>query len=624
MNKNDLSAYKLLLPESPEPAVLFAAEELDEILGLCGIARPVRITEKKNGDKVISLGETSLKKAAGLVSGASSGGGYNIDTADGDVFIYSRDLSGVINGVYGFCERAVGYRFYAEDEIRVDKRGAYYVPELHVSDKPDFMGRRLDSFQLYHNLKYSLRLRQNQSYTDGDERMGEGTPWADLHDQSLAFQLVPTEKYKTAEFIAKGWWSEKGDQLCWTKAYYDEELFGLLCKKLIDVVKAQPDKKFYMLGQTDNPWYCECDVCKRDYALYGVSGVFLRLVNKLADKVKEFIDREQGGREHYLCMFAYLQTMDPPVKLENGKIVPLDASVVARDNVMIRIAPIESGVLYSHLDARVNPHSTASFIGWRSVARHFAVWDYGTDFSAYTVPYPDWDVLADNLRFFKEYGAVDLLTQVPAHTAGTEFAAMKLYVRARLMWDTSLDEKKLYDEFIDVYYGAAADSIRKYLALLKKHYEKLKRGAAYTATIYVPLMQAAYWDYDTVEEMESIFKQAYAAVRASESGERLKVLERRLRCESLFYRLIRFDAYKHRFTLEQQRENVDEFERDAAEAGFIAYANGWKHGMGKLASLIENHRKRLRLMERAERFTDAENNPLKNSGYAEVWKNKSD
>lgn len=58
MNKNDLSAYKLLLPESPEPAVLFAAEELDEILGLCGIARPVRITEKKNGDKVISLGET--------------------------------------------------------------------------------------------------------------------------------------------------------------------------------------------------------------------------------------------------------------------------------------------------------------------------------------------------------------------------------------------------------------------------------------------------------------------------------------------------------------------------------------------------------------------------------------
>lgn len=523
--ETNLSLYKLLLPEKTEPAVLFAAEELDEILGLCNIMPLTRIIEKKSGDKVISLGETSLKQAVGLVANPNSGGGYNIDTEDGDVFIYSRDLSGIINGVYGFCERTVGYRFYAEDEIRVEKRDEYYVKEIHVSEKPDFMGRRLDSFQLYHNLKYSLRLRQNESYMDKDERMGEGTPWAELHDQSLAFQLIPLERYKTEEFIAKGWWSEKGDQLCWTKAFYDVELFELLCENLIKVIKAQPDKKFYMLGQTDNPWYCECDVCKRDYAKYGVSGVFLRLVNKLADRVKEFIDREQGGREHYLCMFAYLQTLDPPVKVENGKIVPLDSSVVARDNVMIRIAPIESGVMYSHLDARINPHSTASFIGWRAVASHFAVWDYGTDFSAYAVPYPDWDVLADNIRFFKDYGAVDLLTQVPAHTAGTEFAAMKLYVRARLMWDVSLDEEKLYDEFINVYYGAAADSIRKYIAILKKHYEKLKREAAYTATIYVPLMQAAYWDYGTIEEIERIFEQAYAAVRSSESGERLKFLK---------------------------------------------------------------------------------------------------
>lgn len=45
--------------------------------------------------------------------------------------------------------------------------------------------------------------------------------------------------------------------------------------------------------------------------------------------------------------------------------------------------------------------------------------------------------------------------------------------------------------------------------------------------------------------------------------------------------------------------------------------------MGKLVTLIENHRKRLSLMERAEIFMEAENNPLKNSAYTYAWKIKT-
>lgn len=617
--KERLDEYKLLLPENPDASLLFAASELDGIMRLCGLHAPTRVFgRKQSDDKVISLGETEYKLGQRLVADPNYGGGYNITTLNGDVFIYAKEPSGIINGVYRFMQIIAGYEFYAEDEIYVDKLERYFVTDINLSEKPDFAGRRLDSFVLYHNAEYALRLRQNESCMDDDPRLGEGTPWAELHDQSLAFQLVPYEQYKTQEYIDKGWWSEKGNQLCWTKALYDDEFFAFLSDRLIDAVKREPTKMFYMLGQTDNPFYCECETCRRDYEKYGVSGVFMRLVNKLADAVKQYIDKEQGGREHYLCMFAYLQTMKPPVKVDNGKIVPVDESVVARDNVMIRIAPIESGVLCSHLDARANPFSAAGFIGWRAVAKKFAIWDYGTDFSAYTVPYPDWDVLGKNLRFYREYGAVDLLTQVPAHTGGTEFFAMKLYVRAKLMWDASQDEQELMRNFIRRYYGSAAPAITEYLGFLKEHYAKLKREAMYTATIYAPLMNVAYWKYSDIQTMESIFAKAFELVKNGESGARKELIESRLRTESLFYRLIKFDSYKLKFTADEQEKQIDEFERDAKAAGFIAFSNGWKQGRGKLETLISDHRRRIDAMRLAEQLSKADN-PLSNCKYLEEF-----
>ena len=607
--RENITSFSILLPKDSSPAINFAVEEFNGIMALCGLAPLAVVTEVKDNQKVISLGETELFKATGFVPDYNVGGGYNIKTADGNVFIYSLEPSGIINGVYAFCENVFGYRFYAKDEIRVEKRSEYFVPEFDLSEKPEFMGRRVDSFVLYHDPEYFVRLKQNGMRMP-DEKFGEGTPWSVLNDQSLAFQLIPREQYKTEEYIKKGWWSEKGDQLCWTKALYDDEMFELLCANLIQNVKDEPTKKFYMLGQTDNSFYCTCPTCQRDYEKYGVSGVFLRLVNRLADRVKAYVDEYQGGREHYLVMFAYLQTEMPPVKIVDNKIMPIDETVIARDNVAIRFAPLRSGVLYPHFDTTVNQSAAAAFIGWQLCAKHYSIWDYGTDFSAYTVPYPDWDVIQKNLTFFKDIGAKDILTQVPAHTAGTEFYAMKLYMRSRLMWDLTLDYKALMHDFMDKYYGAAAPKMEEYLDALREHYSYLQENAAYTGTIYAPLMQAYVWPYPVLQKFEKIFTEAFALVAEKETGARRELLEKRLRTESLFYRLIKFDSYKNRFTYDEQLKNVQEFERDAKEAGFIAFSNGWKQGRGHLDELISQHYKRLREMKIAKELENADNNPL--------------
>ncbi len=623
-----IQQYLLEIPPfvGRDDAIKFATAELSRIMMLCGLPYTgvkgcdVMGMVKEDGVPVISLGETPLKKKYGLVADANVGGGYNIKTIDDNVFIYSPEPEGIINGVYHFCREVFGYKFYAMDEERVEIKDEYFVPYFDISEKPDFLGRSLDFYGAYRLPEYGARLRQNAASTHCEDtyHCGTGTPWAVLGDQSLAFQLIPREEYKTEEYIKKGWWSEKGDQLCWTKAYYDEEMFELLCSRLIDAVKAQPTKLFYMLGQTDNREYCRCLKCQEDYKKYGVSGVFIRLVNKLADRVKAYIDEFQGGREHYLCMFAYLQTEVPPVKMQGNKIVPLDESVIARDNVMIRFAPIEAGVNYSLIDPVKNPHSTCGFIGWKTIAKHFTIWDYGTNFQGYIAPYSDWDVLEKSLRFYKSIGAKDLLTQMPAHTTGTAFWAMKMYMRACLMWDTTLSARDLMNDFIDKYYGKAQDEIREYIALLDEHYARLIKNTPYAGYIWEPIYLGVTFDKKTLKKIENIFNRAFAKAKG-ESVERRPIIEKRLRCETLFYRFTVLCSYIHELDLPTLKKLFAGFKRDALEHNLIAFKNGWRWGNNKMSTFFKSVEQRIERMEKAEQYESAENNPLNGLEYKKQW-----
>ncbi len=615
--------YKALIPNDAPPICEGAISELNYIASLCGQAK-IEVTSVYDGSPVISLGDTELFLSTGLKSDYHPGGGFNMTSVGDNVFIYSTVESGIMNGIYRFCEEVFGYKFYAMDEIRVETKEIYPVPQFNISDQPTFMGRRLDSYALYHDNIYAARLRQNESVsrvTSEDPRyQGEGNLWSKLTDLSVSHQLVPMDIYQTEENIKKGWWAEKGNQLCWTKAYYDDELFSIMWGNLRQNIIDQPDKMFYMIGQEDNYHNCYCETCKRDYAKYGVGGVFLRMVNRLADEAKKFIDEHQGGREHYIVMFAYHQTEVPPVKVEGNKIVPIDETCIARDNVAIRIAPIRTGVLYSHIDPKINSAGTTAFVGWRVCCKKYTIWDYGSDFHAYIAPYPDLYVIGKNLRFYRDYGVVDVLTQVPAHTVGTEFNALKLFVRANLMWNVDQDENALINDFIDKYYGSAGPKIHEYLDLLYNHYKHLAKEHSYIADINkIVLTSAGYWPFSLLKKMQKIFDEAFALVAENESGERRALLEKRLRQESLFYRFMMFDAHKFQFTYEEQKENVETFERDAKEAGLIAWRNGWKVGVGHLDELIANHKDRLEIMRLAKEISSADNNPLVDYKYTKEW-----
>ena len=280
---------------------------------------------------------------------------------------------------------------------------------------------------------------------------------------------------------------------------------------------------------------------------------------------------------------------------------------------MIRFAPVESNLLYSHLDKVSNPISTLSFTGWKVVAKKFAIWDYGTDFHAYFVPFPDWDVFGKNMRFWKEYGAVDILTQLPAHTVGTEFNAMRLFVRARLTWDTSLDEKALMDEFISAYYGSAGEAIHEYIDLLKKHYYTLKEKNGYTGHIFVDYNLGFYWPLPLLKKIEKLL--LTAKKNLTETGERRALIEDRIDRETLFYRHCMLENYLDRFSTRKMDKMIKEYEALTKKNNTIAWKNGWRWGAGKMDDFIANRKTRVSVIKMALKMAKADNNSLKDYDY---------
>jgi hypothetical protein len=78
---------------------------------------------------------------------------------------------------------------------------------------------------------------------------------------------------------------------------------------------------------------------------------------------------------------------------------------------------------------------------------------------------PNLDVIADNIRFWVEHKAEGLMTQ-GGYQGAAERDELKSWVIAKLMWDPSLDEKALANDFIAGHYDKAAPAMAEYEALL--------------------------------------------------------------------------------------------------------------------------------------------------------------
>jgi len=252
-------------------------------------------------------------------------------------------------------------------------------------------------------------------------------------------------------------------------------------------IREAPEASIVSVSQND--WYgaCECPNCKAiDEREGSHAGTMLALANYVTEKIgPEFPNVA-------IDTLAYQYTRHAPRTIR-----PLP-------NVIVRLCSIECD-FGAPLEEKSNQAFADDLRAWGKLSHRLYIWDYTTNFAHYPLPHPNWFSLGPNVRFFHQNGAKGLFEQGAYQSNGGEMSELRAWVLARLLWDPYQDDRKLIDEFLNGYYGAASGRpIRQYMDLLHQ-----KASGFYLTCYNSP--SAPFLDFATLSRAERLWQAAEAA-----------------------------------------------------------------------------------------------------------------
>lgn len=448
--RNGKTDYRIVVSSKASDSEKHAATELQYYLNkISGATFPVGETP---GTKNIFIGHRSdMAAMADIPQPNDDDDGFVYDVEGQSLVIYGGRHRGTMYGVYAFLENELGVHWYAQDCTIIPKLKAKQLRDIHRHDEsPAFKYRCLLAYpvNISHELTAHFRLNEVWFSKAAEQAVyGKVNRYWGAH--TMGSHFIPAKDYfhSHPEYFAL--WEGKrisDGQLCLSNA----EVLRICISKMRDVMQHNPDYIAYELSQNDNKRYCTCKSCvalERTYG--GHSGALIWFVNQVARAVREEFPGKLVGT------MAYQYTLQPPTNIQPEK------------NVMIRLSsslgcfahPLSQGCSNQvvHSDEVV-----AALEGWSKLCNNIYVWDYAVNFSQYTAPYPNFDVLAENIRLFRDNHVVGLMEQGQRSSEGGEFAELKMWVLSKLMWNPALNSDSLATAFIKDYYGKAAPMIEQY------------------------------------------------------------------------------------------------------------------------------------------------------------------
>lgn len=453
------SDYVIVVSAGAGPSTRHAAVELQHFLAqMTGADLPVVTDDGPPREEEIILGDSQRLRSLGIAIDWDRLGaeGYILRTAGKKLVIAGGALRGNLYGVYGLLEDHLGCRWFAPGVSRIPKYDRLVLPPLDEVKVPVLEYREVFTFDCFDG-DWSARNRVNSSAARLEEKHGGKVRFGRGFFVHTFERLVPPAKYFDTHpeyfSLVKGKRLKERSQLCCT----NEDVIRICTEEILKAIAADPEAFVWSVSQNDWFNYCECTNCQSLAQQEGSQmGPVLYLVNRVAEEV------EKHYPDKAIETLAYQWTRKPPRTLR------------PRKNVIIRLCSIEC--CFSHplatCDSPANRAFREDIKGWAAIAPRLWVWDYVTNFAHYLMPFPNQRVRKPNIRFFVEHNVKGIFEQDTYDTPHSELAALGGYLTAKFLWDPDYDEEVALREFLEAYYGPAAEPIRTYLDLIHDWVEK--------------------------------------------------------------------------------------------------------------------------------------------------------
>ncbi len=440
-------SLKILIPEDAIPAEAIAANELQAGLKkIFGVELPVVKGEAPAPAIRVGQSPKTARLLGNLDFETLKPDEIILKTVGGNLILTGDRPRGSLYAVYELLEREYGVRFWTAEAELWPTRNKFTLPQINYRYAPPFKSREAFYDLIHKSPVFAVKVRSNGHFDRIPEEWGghlELLGWCHTFEQ-----FVPLGKFFAdhPEWFAEidGKRIENG-QLCLTNPEVRKQLTAAVLAEL----RKHPETRIVSVTQNDNYRFCRCKECEAFVKAHGnQSDLLIDAVNEVAGPVaKEF----PKARVETL---AYQYTRQTPKTVR-----PLP-------NVIIRLCSIECD-FSAPLDSPANAAFASEVRDWSKLAKELYIWNYVTNFNKYYLPHPNWKSLAPDLRFFEANGATAVFEQGSDRPGSiADFADLRAWLTAKLLWDPSQDSDQLAEEFVNGYYGPAAPEILRYLNMM--------------------------------------------------------------------------------------------------------------------------------------------------------------
>ena len=441
-----VSDYRIALNNKASDSEQWAAKELQHWLNeISGEYFPIQTLDQTHEGPQIVLGYNEIfKNKIGVAAPLDQDESYHYISSGSDIFIYGGKQRGTMYGVISFLENEFGCRWYTPSVTLIPKRKKIKFNTYNHAESPGIRVRNDFYFEAFDPV-WAARNKMNGRMDYVDQPGGVEAYWS-VH---TFYPLMPPsefyEKHPEYYSLIDGKRIHERAQLCLSNS----DVLKIITERIKKKMRESPEYLIYSVSQNDwrNP--CQCNKCQEIVKREGnESGIMIWFVNQVAKTVKkEFPDK-------FIGTLAYQYTRTPPIKIHPEK------------NVVVRLCPIEACVAHDLKSCPQNQSFMQDMKTWSSIAPHLYIWDYVVNFAHYIMPYPNFNVLQSNIKFFQENNAIGIMEQAAYQSRGGEFSEVKSYLISRLLWNPDCNVDEVINDFMYGYYGRAGKYVRQYFDLL--------------------------------------------------------------------------------------------------------------------------------------------------------------